>query len=495
MDNYSGDEIDLTDLAQLIIQRLDGQRIADPVYVDWLKQLVRLGCGGFIVFGGRREPVKRLIGELQDIANTPLFIASDVECGLARQFEETTRLPCQMALAAAVYPQGEGLLVDALNGIADECQYMGINMPLIPVLDVNLNPENPIIATRAFSDDPAVVSWFAERYVEVLQGRGLLIVGKHFPGHGDTSTDSHITIPVINRSKGDLFSCDLLPFKKAIDKGIRCIMVGHLMIPCLDKDLPASLSRPVIHDLLQTDLGFQGLVITDAMNMGALKGYSNIYLQCLLAGADVILHPEDFEDCLRRLQSDLKLGRLPIGTVRRALAKIKKIKEGISPRSLAIDIPKNSSIAERLFDMAPTLIKSERELLPLRGRDYMFYAAGEIRDDLSLIRSRFGEILTLDTTPEGHEYLAIIALFSTVSAWHGSSGISHEVRDSVREVIKRARHTILISFGSPYVLRHFPDADVLIAAYEASEQMQQAVLKCLEGKRPFNQNPPVTLMS
>jgi beta-glucosidase-like glycosyl hydrolase len=488
-------DIDTTSLAQLIIQRLDGHRIDDPLYVDWLKQLVRQGCGGFIVFGGRLEPLRRLIAELQDIADTHLFIASDVECGLARQIEETTRLPCQMALAAALYPHQEGLLIDALNVIADECQYVGINMPLIPVLDVNLNPDNPIIATRAFSDDPTVVSWFSERYVKVFSERGLLIAGKHFPGHGDTSIDSHITLPVINRSREELLSCDLLPFKRAIELGIKCIMVGHLMIPCLDKDFPASLSRPIIEGILQAELGFKGLVITDAMNMGALKGFGNHYIQCLIAGADVILHPEGFEDCLMRLQSGLKLGRLPAETVHRALNKIRGIKGAIIPQTCRVDFSKNSAIANSLFERAPTLIKSTNALLPLKGRHYRFYAAGQIQDDLSPLRSRFGEILSIDSPTEGHEEVAIIALFSTVSAWLGTSGISQKTRDAVREVMKRARHSIVLSFGSPYVLRHFYDADVLIAAYEASGQMQKAVLRYLDSDGPFNQNLPVTLIA
>lgn len=272
-------------LYQLIIARLNGDRIESQGYQKNIIELVKKGIGGFILFGGEKDKVRRFIPHTQSISKIPLFIASDIEHGVGQQIINTTMFPCQIAFAAAINkdaPEDVKILRDALKAIAHEAADCGINMPLIPVLDVNQMPDNPIICTRAFSDKPQVVAWFGSEYIKAIEDTGLLSCAKHFPGHGDTS-------------KEDLLSADIMPFMQAIKDGISSIMVGHLSIPSIDKK-PASLSKKVITDLLRKELGFEGLILTDVLMMSALKDAGDVPVECVNAGVNILLHPADADD-------------------------------------------------------------------------------------------------------------------------------------------------------------------------------------------------------
>src|SRR3990172_10040331 len=284
-------------LYQLIISRLDGDKVSSQGYQERAFDLVAKGIGGFILFGGEKEEIKAFIERLQSLSKIPLLIASDVERGVGQQIKGSTVFPCQMAVRAAIReerPEDVAILRDTVRAIAAEAIDIGINMPLIPVLDVNQNPDNPIICTRAFSDNPENVSWFGLEYIGMLEGSGLLSCAKHFPGHGDTLIDSHISLPGIDKPLQELMDTDILPFREAVQAGVSTIMVGHLQIPALDS-IPASLSHKVITGLLREGLGFHGLVLTDALNMSALSGIDNLAAKCIHAGVDILLHPSDAE--------------------------------------------------------------------------------------------------------------------------------------------------------------------------------------------------------
>ncbi|MDI6889883.1 MAG: glycoside hydrolase family 3 N-terminal domain-containing protein [Thermodesulfovibrionales bacterium] len=183
-------------LYQLVISRLDGYNIHSQAYKEKIFKLVEKGIGGFVIFGGRRNEIKGFINKIQSISEISLFIASDVECGVGQQIKDATLFPCQMAMAAAIGRNIPGDVIppgNTIKAIAQESTDIGINMPLIPVLDVNQNPDNPIICTRAFSDNPEDVAWFGSEYIRILEGSGLISCAKHFPGHGDTAADSHIS--------------------------------------------------------------------------------------------------------------------------------------------------------------------------------------------------------------------------------------------------------------------------------------------------------------
>ena len=299
-------------LYQLIINRLDGDKLSSVSYRERAIALVNKGIGGFILFGGKKDETKSFIDKLQSLSEIPLFIASDIERGVGQQIGEATGFPSQMSVAAAINKNNADdveLLKNAINAIAQESIDIGINMPLIPVLDVNRNPDNPIICTRAFSDDPEEVAWFGKTYVTVLEKAGVLSCAKHFPGHGDTSIDSHIELPVISKSLKELVDIDILPFVEAVTAGVSSIMVGHLSIPAIDT-LPATISIKIITNLLRKELSYEGLVLTDALNMSALNKEKHVSAQCINAGVDILLHPANADSTVKELLQAIDSGEV-----------------------------------------------------------------------------------------------------------------------------------------------------------------------------------------
>ncbi len=295
---------------QFVVPRLDGERIRAD-FGRYLS-LVKKGIAGFIVFGGELGEVREYIQKLREAAPLPLIIASDLERGLGQQLRGGTLFPPAMALANVCEPaktarggaQGLGLLRKAFAAVAAEAGHAGINTMLAPVVDINTNPKNPIIATRSFGEDAETVSFFGCEMIKALQRRGIAACGKHFPGHGDTEIDSHIGLPSIRRSMRGLAGKELRPFRRAVDAGVRMIMLGHLNVPALDPSgTPVSLSGKAIA-YLRNRMKYDGIVITDAMNMGGIGKYreENAALMALRAGVDIILHPTDTESVVKRLE-------------------------------------------------------------------------------------------------------------------------------------------------------------------------------------------------
>ena len=481
-------------LYQLVIGRLDGDRIHQESYARAVRELVTKGIGGFILFGGTRRGIGDFIRGLQSFAEVPLFIASDVERGVGQQIKGATSLPCPMAMAAALDSGNaeDGALIESvLKGLADEAVDNGINMPLIPVIDVNQDPDNPIICTRAFSDDPRTVSWFGSIYIKAIEQAGLISCAKHFPGHGDTAVDSHIALPVIHKTKSGLAGTDIFPFARAIEAGVSSIMVGHLAVPSLD-DLPASFSKKIMCSLLREELGFRGLILTDALDMRALDDVVDLPVKCINAGADILLHPSDADATVSILHSAFMSGGLEENMLNSAVERIVKEKERL--RRLApgeIDYTRNLHLSIDIADRSITLVKDTPGLLPLTGnkRFRLIVAGDEALSSASPLAG--GALSTLQV--EDLDETVVFAIFTSVAAWKGSSGISANVRDSISELITKAKKSIVISFGSPYVLRYFGKADILIAAYEPIRRVQDSVMKCLIGEKNFMGRLPVKL--
>ena len=483
---------------QVIINRLDGLRINELPYREKQFELVDKGIGGFILFGGNRAELKSFISELQARARIPLLIASDIERGAGQQVEGLTSFPSQMAFAAGfdlAQNTDTELLVQAIRAIAGEAADVGINMPLIPVLDVNKNPDNPIICTRAFSDDPAMVSRFGSIYIKTLEEAYLISCAKHFPGHGDTSTDSHISLPEIRKTRVALFDSDIAPFKKAIEAGVSSIMIGHLSVPAFD-ERPASLSHMITTALLKEELGFTGLVLTDALNMHALREFGDAGLECLKAGADILLHPDDADATASALLSAMQEKRLDPEILDAAVKRILEAKAYLGRRAPEdIDLENNSLLSKTISQRAVTLIKDTSGLLPLA--DFKAVCTIFAGDDKYFSTSAFASFRApsiaagiLDVMSD--EFI-LIAIFTSVAAWRGSSGISDVETNRLTDLIATAKKSIVVSFGSPYVLRYFKDADVLIAAYDPTQQAQEAVINCLCGASPFTGRLPVQI--
>ena len=503
---------------QLIISRLDGDRICDQAYQESIFTLVRKGIGGFIIFGGNRDDVTPFINKLQSMAETPLFIASDIERGVGQQILGFTNFPCQMAVRAAISKDNTEdltILRDIIRTIAIEAIDAGINMPLIPVLDVNSNPDNPIICTRAFSDNPEDVSFFGLAYIRELERLNLISCAKHFPGHGDTSIDSHISLPQIAKSYDELVNSDIRPFKEAVRTGVSSIMIGHLLIPAIDDSVPASLSKKVITDVLRKGLGFNGLVMTDALNMSAISAFDNVAARCIDAGADIILHPPDADSTVRELANAVETKLISEEAIDTAVDRIIKAKSRLSQiKKIDVDYGKNNSLSKLVREMSITVVKEKSGILPVTDDSNIHVViAGEERlCEHSLWMARFEKISMLtkgdenvlvgwapptNKLGEGGQCppYTIVAIFSEVAAWRGRSGIYNQEVEKINKLIRNSRYSIVISFGSPYILRYFKDADVLIAAYEANKQAQEAVIKCLCGEIGFRGRLPVSLFA
>ncbi|MBM4141231.1 MAG: hypothetical protein FJ242_07095 [Nitrospira sp.] len=485
-------------LYQLIISRLDGDNISSKGYQEKIIEFVKKGIGGFILFCGKKDEIRDFIGKIQSISEIPLFIASDIERGVGQQIKDTTLFPCQMAMAAAINrnrPEDVSILRGAIKAIADEANDIGINMPLIPVLDVNQNPDNPIICTRAFSDNPEDVAWFGSEYIKILEGSGLISCAKHFPGHGDTAIDSHISLPVITKSRSDLMIKDIMPFVEAINAGASSIMIGHLSVLSVDSK-SASLSKMIITDLLRKELGFDGLILSDALNMDALRNIKNISTECINSGIDVLLHPVDADLTVKELTSALDKNKIIEEQIDAAVGRIVKIKARIqNVKKAEVDYKQHLKLSEHFTEMSITLVKDKKGLLPISdpSRIHVVFAGDKRLYESSLLKNYFEKATEVFNTDDIKSEIAVFALFTSVAAWKGSSGIDDRESHHIKDLIRKAKNSIVISFGSPYVLRHFKEADMLITAYEATEQAQKAVMKCLRGEMNFRGRLPIDL--
>ncbi len=496
-------------LYQLIITRLNGNAINHKHYQKKIFKLIEKGIGGFIVFGGRKNNLKKFIKRMQAISEMPLFIASDIECGVGQQIQNCTVFPCQMAVCAAIRQNSRNdikILENLIKAIVAEAIDIGINMPLIPVIDVNKDPHNPIICTRAFSDNPNVVSWFGSKYIKIIENANLISCAKHFPGHGDTSIDSHISLPIINKSYNDLVKNDLLPFKNAIEAGVSSIMIGHLSVPVID-DKPATLSKKIITSILREKLGFDGLIITDALIMDALKKFNNIYSQCINAGADILLHPVNPDIAVRELTKAIKIGKINEERIHESLIRILEAKKRIkNPEIISSATIKHKDLSSIITAMSITILKKAKGLFPIQKKeDVIVFLAGEnthfksspFKKHFKNVYpiSPFSKKISKKLMDEKKEFpaTAIFCIFTSVKAWKGTSGIDENIRNIIKKLIRKTKKSVIISFGSPYILSYFKEADSLIAAYEPTEEAQYASIKYLKGLLTSKGRLPVTL--
>lgn len=486
-------------LYQLIFGRLDGGKIPVPQYQKRILRLVRNGIGGFVLFGGKKDEVRGFNAELQAVSEFPLLIASDIERGVGQQVEGCTLFPCQMAMAAATdrfNPNDVAILEEAIQAVAREAEHIGINMPLIPVLDVNKDPDNPIICTRAFSDDPEVVTWFGLLYIEILEKAGLVSCAKHFPGHGDTAVDSHLSLPVIRKSCEELISTDVMPFRAAVRHGVSSIMIGHLRVPAIDS-LPASLSRK-IHTMLRSALGFEGLILTDALTMKALDDIPDASVRCLNAGADILLHPADPDETVKALISAISSGKLDEERIDAALSRIIRRKETLRDAvTRDVDFHAHAALSSQVANKSVSLIKCTPGAVPLaEGEDVHIFMAGD-RDPASMspLRSLSPKVWMLSgqsNYPDLRNATTIVAIFTSIAAWRGNPGISRNEQERIRRIITSSRKSMVLSFGNPYVLRHFPESDALLAAYDATGETQKTIVRWLTEPGVLYGKIPVT---
>jgi beta-N-acetylhexosaminidase len=510
------------DVAQMVMPRLDGSMLEDPRYFLQAKTLIQEGIGGFILFGGSIALTPKRLQELQSFSEIPLLISSDIERGLGQQLAGGTRFPSQRAVASAVNRRSKNdiaLLDKMLDAIRIETRAAGIHAVFSPVVDVNNNPDNPIICTRAFGDEPGVVEWFGSRYIKRLQkpsakGRlDLLACAKHFPGHGDTDQDSHSVLPVIRADRQRLNRVELPPFREAVKAGVGMVMVAHLLVPALEPTKPTTFSKKTIIALLREGMGFGGLIVSDALDMGALaKDYSagEIAVKAVEAGMDILLHPSDVHQTIDAVVLAVEEGRLTRQHIAESVERIMdaKMRLGLFDKTsptISVDYPKHATIARELGRKALRVVSGSQKMFPISRKSGV--ACFILDDDnntesgnafIHAMRERYRNLSVLVLTPgfDMPESLVldsilaaeftVLAVFSKISALKGRSGLTNKLRDVILKLLhdaqKASGKSVLISFDSPYLLDRFVDVDVRIAAYDRMVEIQHAAASLLAGK-------------
>lgn len=474
-------------------ERLDVARLLLPAvrwsaengfegFRDTIEQGLELGVGGFILFGGEAAGVRALTDELRRRARHPLLIASDLERGAGQQFRGATPLP---PAAAIGWLRDEAVTERAGELTAREARALGVNWIYAPVADVDLEPENPIIGVRAFGTEPSEVAAQVAAWVRGCRRGGALSCAKHFPGHGRTVGDSHIERPSVGASR-EMLEADLEPFRAAVGAGVDSMMTAHVAYPALDGEgAVATLSPRILGDLLRGELGFDGLVVTDAIIMEGLTEDSTeaaAAVRAIAAGCDVLLYPQDTAGVIRAVEEALADGRLPRDRVADALRRTAAAAERVAG-------PAEGEVAGD-EDRRWALETGVRSLRVCRGKPVL--PSGpvrlvEIEDDaggpfppyprtaLPAALRDAGVELSNDGTP-------LIALYSDIRAWKGRPGISAAARERVREVTELVPDATVLMFSHPRLAHELPTARHLLAAWGGEGIMQEAVAAWLTGR-------------
>jgi beta-N-acetylhexosaminidase len=506
-----------------------------PAYKKMMHDVEELHVGGFInitqssplgIVKSQTYPTAILTNQLQAKSKLPLLIGADFERGAGMRLDEGTSFPTAMALAAG----GETKDAYTMGKItALEARAAGVQWIYAPVADVNNNPGNPIINTRSFGEDPARVGEYVSAFVRGVEENGGLSTLKHFPGHGDTASDSHIDLPVIHADKERLESLELVPFRAAMAAGASSVMTGHLSIPALEPDTntPATLSYNILTGVLRDELNFQGLVVTDAMDMGGITvrfAPGEAAVRAVLAGADALLMPPVPDAAYEALQDAVKSGRISKARLDASVRRILEAKARLGlQKSRLVDVnainSKFGSVAwqneaQEISDRGVTLLRDTPKRLPLDGTKparallVAMYADPEPYpgEDLEReLRTRFDSVITLraDTRfvkadslklPLAENYdVTILALFVRVSDRKGNVDVPTEQAALAEKIYKSGKPVITVGFGSPYLIEGFPQAETWLGVFGISDVAQISVARALFGEIPIRGHLPVTI--
>ena len=462
---------------------------------DWIQ---KYHIGHVYMASNRMDPVKtaEFINEIQDESTTPLLIHSDLECGPGGRIDGGTIFPPLMGIAQT----GSGAIATTMAAItAKEARAIGIHLINSPVLDVNINPDNPVICIRSFGDNPELITTLGAAFVKGLNENGLIGAAKHFPGHGDVSVDSHSKMPSIYASRERLDSIEFFPYKKIIDAGLMAIMTAHISIPALDPTpgLPATMSKPILTDVLREELGFNGLIITDAFDMGGILesgSFEESVVESFLAGNDVVLlwTVPRFETVFPYVVKAIQEGRISQSRLDESVRRIltMKAKLGLHEQKMVdvekipqtVGIPEHREMAGEIYEKSIVLVKNDNQTIPLTKKDIKIAVLSVNDDDHHLeiantfideIKRRSNVISAVSIDPQTEDLeldqslitaqdadVIVVGVFARIFARRGSSSLVHEqLIRFLNELSAADTPVFVISFGSPYLISQFPDVD------------------------------------
>jgi len=524
-------------LRSLTLREKIGQMIMMPLNVEFTnvksekfaqmrRQIEQNKVGGFTLFRGEANSISVLTNEAQRLAKIPLFFSADYERGLRMQLRTGTPFTTNMGVAAsgdvqAAYRQGKI--------ICEEMRAIGANWLFAPVSDINNNPDNPVINIRSFGSDPQKVGEFATALAQGTQSANCLATLKHFPGHGDTATDSHIGLSTIAGNRAQLEKTEFVPFKAAILGGVEAVMTSHLLLPNLTgDDIPATLNPKITTDILRKELGFKGIISTDSMEMGAItKNYPNgaSAVEAVKAGVDVVLFPPNPEAAIDAIEAAIKKGEIAESrideSVRRLLSA--KYKLGLvnnrfvdlAEVNKTVEKPENIREANQTAEKSMTLLRNADNVFPLtreKAKTVLFVAIAADDDlsegatFLSEIQNRVpnAKIVRLDPRSPKEDYEKVLEMAQTVdgailapfvkrAALKGTVALPENQANFVKQMLEIKKPVAVIAFGSPYLIRQFPEVKNYVVTYAIEEVAQTASVRTLFGEVAFQGRLPVVI--
>ena len=526
-------------VAQLMVSQTDSYIFSDKhaLLTDTLVSIE--GIGGLLIIQDSLPRYLNRMNELQAMSKVPMLVSIDGEWGPSMRFGEFPFFPQQMQLGAL---SDDSLIYEMGLAVAEQCEMVNIHINYAPVVDININPKNPVIHARSFGEDRDKVTQFARAYMQGMQDGGIVACSKHFPGHGDTEVDSHKGLPVLPFSRERLDSMELFPFRDQIKEGVKMVMMGHLHIPALDSAV-SSISYPIVTGLLKEELGFDGVVVTDALTM---KGVSenmesaDIALAAYKAGVDILLKPGDIIASIDRLEEAMESGECDIEDLNNRVRKVLRMKaefgmldRGYSAHVDTTDISnrvkKEAHIAltRELSEKTMTLVDNKAGMIPLDASKRIAYVAynakhiplhreyGDIEglsgynpatgmvDSTTMMYQHLlkngngkGEVhyFTLDKKSSKADVVAVEKHLKdydvVILACHDPRGRSrkdliHADHVDILGKLVKKHHPILVHFGSPYGLAELPWMEELggvLVGYQDSENNQRAAAKVLTGE-------------
>ena len=525
-------------VAQLVIVRTYGDYLStrSPEYrplVHWIRDL---RVGGFIVanrvkhgsvINARPFEMALFTNRMQSLARTPLLVAADFEHGASMRVAGAPKFPFFMAYGAAHDLNAVRQLGEAT---AAEARALGITWVFAPDADVNNNPANPIINTRSYGEDPQAVAEGVAAFIEGAHENKespVLVTAKHFPGHGDTSEDSHLQLAKLDQTRERIEQVELVPFRSAIEHGVDAIMTAHMAVPAFEpEEKPATVSKNVLTGLLRDELKFRGLVVTDALDMQgvtALYNQGELAVRAIEAGADVLLMPSDPEAAIRAVVAAVKSGRISRRRIDESVARIlaakrrvglyRKRKVDLDAISDGLDDPKEDAWAQTAADEAITLVKDDRHLFPAPDpataclvvvNDASFSTRGqelitevhrhESKMRVALANASMTEPVLTALADDLKSCSAVYATaFVAVAAFRGNVALADPLTNFLNAVIHNPPPVALISMGNPYLLSTFPNVAAYAAAFSTVSTSEIAAGKAIFGEIPIQGKMPVSI--